>query len=430
MKDAVVQFEKKRVLVVGDVMLDRFTSGSTARLSPEAPVPVVSHTTDRYALGGAGNVANNIAALGARVYLCGVVGKDAERTVFISLCRQSKISNEGIIVDSARPTTLKHRLLAGAIQLTRFDREETRSLDPKIERMLIRTIKRLVPRSDIIVLSDYAKGCLTLALVRAVKAAARANKKKIVADIKPTNHARFAGVNLITPNLEEARAITGEDTVEHMGKKLVSIFRSDVFLTRGGDGISVFGKKGLREDIPSRMVTVYDVTGAGDTVTAVSALALAAGMKLSEAARLANRAGELAVQRAGTATISLPDLLSTFTTHYESAHMVEKVWGKEQWLENNDKYCCKLLFVKKGYQCSLHYHKVKDEMFLLSKGHIRLELGKKVLYLREGNFVRVPPGTLHRFRGLEDSVMVEISTHHDDADSYRVKGQESRKVHE
>ena len=145
---------------------------------------------------------------------------------------------------------------------------------------------------------------------------------------------------------------------------------------------------------------------------------------------LANEAGAIVVQKPGTATLSREELASTVEgkNHVESVKMIPKLWGYEQWIENNEKYCCKILALNKGYQCSLHYHKNKDETFLVTAGHVRLELGDEVMHLRPGSFVRVLPNTPHRFAGIEDSLITEISTHHEDSDSYRIE--ESRKMDE
>jgi D-beta-D-heptose 7-phosphate kinase/D-beta-D-heptose 1-phosphate adenosyltransferase len=407
-------------------MVDRYTSGRASRISPEAPVLVLNTNMQYEMPGGAANVASNVVSLGGRTILCGVVGNDNERRVFLSLLKRAGISSAGIVTDKSRPTTLKHRFLAGATQLARFDSEDPRPLTGTTEKELIRKIRKLAVRADVFVLSDYNKGTLTPTVVNAVKTLAKKYKKKVIADIKPEQSGKFIGVDLIKPNLKEAQVMTGERDVVKMGKALVKKFKSDVFLTRGGEGISIFDKKGHHTHLPAKKVTVFNVSGAGDTVAAVAALSLGAGASLVEAARLANAAAQIVVQKEGTATASIEDILSVLTIHLDSTQAVPKLWGEEKWLENNDKYCCKQLTIKKGYQCSLHYHKVKDEMFLLTKGHIRLELGDKVLYMREGNFVRVPTGVPHRFRGLEDSVIIEISTHHEDSDSYRLE--ESRKV--
>ena len=173
---------------------------------------------------------------------------------------------------------------------------------------------------------------------------------------------------------------------------------------------------------------MFDVSGAGDTVLAALILGITCGLTLENASRVANNAGGLVVAKPGVATITREEL-SAFLgeeKHVELVEMVPKLWGYEKWLENNDKYCCKLLSLKKGYQCSLHKHKIKDEMFFIIQGHVRLEVGKKVMHMLPGSFVRITSGILHRFRGIEDSIIIEVSTHHEDSDSYRVE--ESMKV--
>ena len=217
--------------------------------------------------------------------------------------------------------------------------------------------------------------------------------------------------------------MTGLENIEEIGSELLKYFSSDVFVTRGGDGISVFGRDRRLQHIPARKVSVFDISGAGDTAIAATALALASGLDLETAAHLANAAGAVVVQKPGTATLVSEELLSALhlDTHVAGVGIVQKVWGYERWLTNNDKYCCKLLSLNKGYQCSLHYHKNKDETFVVTKGHVRLEKGNEVLHLREGAFVRLTPGTVHRFTGLEDSMIMEVSTHHDEGDSYRLE---------
>ncbi len=427
MKDVIHSFKKRKVLVIGDCMVDRYTVGRSTRISPEAPVPVVLKEREYSVLGGAANVAHNTAALGAKTILCGVIGDDSTRKEFVALLKQANITPV-LIVDPTRPTTLKHRWMSGTTQLARVDEEAVHPLGSKQEKEMIRNIVSLVPKVDIVILSDYAKGCLTPRVVAAVRAAAKKHKKKIVADIKPGNHAHFVGVDLIVPNVAEAAAMSGESDLNKVGQRLVKTFKSHVYITRGGEGISVFHRSGETAHVPAKKVTVYDVSGAGDTVTAVAALGMAASVDLIKLAGLANAAGGIVVQKVGTSVVTPEDLLSASTFHVESLQTVEKVWGAEKWLENNDKYCCKQLSIHKGFQCSLHYHKLKDEMFFLTKGHVRLELGDEIIFLREGNFVRVPIGVPHRFRGLEDSIIIEVSTHHDEEDSYRIKGEESRKV--
>jgi mannose-6-phosphate isomerase-like protein (cupin superfamily) len=282
----------------------------------------------------------------------------------------------------------------------------------------------------VLILSDYAKGVFSRKLVQKIISSATRAGKPIIADFKPVNRSFFRGANIISPNLEEGRAMTGLSRVEDVGKRLAKDIRAHVVLTRGGEGISVFRYKGRKPayHVPGKRIRMFDVAGAGDTVIATLALGIASGLELEAAAVLANEAGAITVQKPGTATLSLEELASAFkvSSHIESAKAIPKVWGNEKWLENNEKYCCKVLSVKKGYQCSLHYHKKKDETFVVTSGHIRLELGKEVLHLRPGAFIRIPPRTKHRFTGIEDSLIMEVSTHHDEADSYRLE--KSRKI--
>ena len=210
----------------------------------------------------------------------------------------------------------------------------------------------------------------------------------------------------------------------------MSEYQSDVLVTRGKEGMTIFFKNGDTTSIPPNPMNEFDVTGAGDTILAILGLAYAVGMPLHEAATLANRGEGIVVQKPGTATVSLEELISSVedNRHIEGVSLVPKIWGYEKWLENSDKYCSKILSLNKGFQCSLHYHKMKDEMFLILKGHVRMEVGDTVSHMREGNFVRIAPETPHRFTGIDNSMILEVSTYHDEGDSYRI--QESRKLDE
>ena len=217
----------------------------------------------------------------------------------------------------------------------RFDSEDARPIDEKIEKEVIKHIEQLAKKCDIVVLSDYAKGVLTQQVVHSAIRIAHAHGKKVVADFKPIDAKRFVGVDLMAPNLAEARTISGIEDVDKAGAKLVRDFKSNVFVTRGADGISVYDRKGTHQHIPAKKVTVFDVTGAGDTVTATAALALASGADLFEAAKLANAAGQIVVQKAGTAVATLEDILSTLTIHLDSAESVKKVWGEDETKRTN-----------------------------------------------------------------------------------------------
>ena len=429
LKQALSKFKDMTVLVLGDIMLDQYTFGEVARISPEAPVPIVKKTGERFVLGGAGNVANTVGALGVKVILAGVVGDDSRKDVIRSLCASTGIETRPIVIDSSRPTILKHRIVAGSNhQLLRFDDEDARPLDIAIEDAVLARVLPYVTTVNAIIFSDYTKGFFSKRMVDEILSAAKRCNIPVYADVKPKNKNLFVGVDLVTPNVKEAEEMSGASTITEMGQWLVRHFKSEVLLTRGGDGMSAFDRDGREFHVPARRISVFDVSGAGDTVVAVFALAKTAGLDLASATMCANAAGAVVVQKPGTATLSLEELSSALreTSHFEEAYTVPKIWGYEKWMENNDKYCSKILSLNKGYQCSLHYHKEKDETFLIKSGHVRLEMGDEVIHMREGNFVRIPPGTKHRFTGIEDSMILEISTHHDEADSYRLE--ESKKV--
>ncbi|GEM_PF-45999 len=430
LKEVIAGFKNKRIMVVGDVMLDRYTFGDVERLSPEAPIPIVRKTSEKFVLGGAGNVAANLASLGAGVSLVGVLGNDSHRDIVLRILREQGIDRKDILVHKTKPTIVKHRIVSGpGHQLLRVDEENTENLDARAEEEIVRRVREEIKKCDIIVFSDYAKGLFSKDLAQKILKEAKRQGKKVLGDFKPKNKEMFVGVDLLSPNLKEAGEMTGLHDIEDIGPALIDYFGADVMLTRGGEGISVFTHADRSHNhIPGKKIKVFDVSGAGDTVIAVVALALASGLDLKDAAHLANVAGAIVVQKPGTATISAEELASALQAehHIESIPVVPKVWGYEKWLENNDKYCSKLLSLNKGYQCSLHYHEFKDETFVVTQGHVRLELGKEVHHLREGNFMRIPPGMHHRFTGIEDSLIIEVSTHHDEADSYRLE--ESRKA--
>lgn len=430
LESTIEKFKEKKVLVLGDVMLDQYSFGEIFRISPEAPVPVVLRKSDKFVLGGAANVANNLASLGAKVFLIGVVGRDHRKDILLSLLKEKGIDTSGMVISSNRPTTLKNRIMAGEFhQVIRFDDESTDNLTEKEEKSVILFVSKNIKVFDILVLSDYVKGFFSSSLTKKIIKLAKRNEKKIIADIKPKNKDIFLGVDLIAPNLKEAQEITGKKELKDAGLALVKMFATNVFITLGGDGIAVFEKNGKFLKSPVKKVKVYDVSGAGDTVVAVMALSFACGISLGNMAKLANIAGSIVVQKPGTATISFEELYSDVTqkvSYDEGVLIIPKLWGYERWLENNNKYCCKLLSLNKGYQCSLHYHKEKDEMFFITKGHVRLEIEDKVVHMRAGNFMRITPGSKHRFTGVEDSIIIEVSTHHDESDSYRLE--KSKKV--
>jgi len=291
----------RRVLVVGDVMIDEWVWGGVSRISPEAPVPVVVVTDHSFTLGGAGNVANNLRALGARVTFAGAVGNDAEGARIVELLDTIQVDRSGLISVEDRPNQ----------QVVRADWESVKPLEPADEARLCAGVARLAPEHDAVVFSDYAKGLLSRKLVEAASGA-----PVVTADPKPKNMALFSGVTCVAPNVLEAATATGiaiedEASLFRAGDMLLEELGCRyVVITRGEHGMALFGKDGEHLLIPSVARTVYDVSGAGDTVIAVLALALAAQTPIALAVRLANFAAGAVVAKLGTATASPDEILA------------------------------------------------------------------------------------------------------------------------
>ncbi len=334
--DYIKNFTKKSVLVIGDCMLDKYLYGQVTRISPEAPVPVVKIVSQDYILGGACNSANNIASFGATVYLAGVVGNDDQGKILEETLKKKNIKSL-IVKDPSRPTTIKERIIAGNnYQLLRIDHEKTSPLSEEIGKKVFELIKEKIKTIDGILISDYAKGVISEKLIKSIIKLANENKKIITIDGKPQHVSFFKGCSLLTPNLKEASEMTGiEQDIIMMGNKLVKLLDSNIFITRGSEGISIFDKNLKHTHIPSLKATkIIDVTGAGDTVIAVATLALCSGMSLIEAAELSNYAAGLVVQKPGTATITQEELESTYQSeisHYltESIEVKQKVIAEQ-----------------------------------------------------------------------------------------------------
>jgi D-beta-D-heptose 7-phosphate kinase/D-beta-D-heptose 1-phosphate adenosyltransferase len=295
---------KKRVLVIGDLILDCFIWGKVKRISPEAPVPVVEVAEETFALGGASNVANNIVSLGGHATVLGVVGKDRSAEKMEELMTDKGI--EFLAIEGRRPTTVKTRVIAHNQQVVRFDQESTDKVSNVTLKGLISFVDDQVKEHDAVIISDYSKGVITSGLMRAVlKAAGR--RKLVAVDPKIDRYNVYKGASIITPNLMEASAgsgvnITDEKTLIRAGRKLLEkLGLKAVLLTRGEDGMSLF-QKGKVTHITTVARKVFDVTGAGDTVIGTFAMAYAAGASMEEAAVLANHAAGIVVGQVGTAT--------------------------------------------------------------------------------------------------------------------------------
>lgn len=309
-------FSGKRIVVLGDVMLDEFIWGRVRRISPEAPVPVVEVDRQSLALGGAGNVASNLVALGALPTPIGVVGDDADAERLRSAFRDADVSIAGLIVDTDRPTTSKTRVIAHNQQVVRADRESRAAIKPDIEERLLEIFRREIEAADAVVVSDYGKGLLTPSLLSAALATARERGLIVCLDPKMRNFIHYQPVTVITPNNQEAAeaagiAIDDESSLIEAGQRLLaSVDCRAVLITRGEEGMTLFTQDGVTH-IPTVAREVYDVTGAGDTVIATLAVALSSGASLEEAAVLANHAAGVVVAKVGTASVTRDELLAT-----------------------------------------------------------------------------------------------------------------------
>jgi D-beta-D-heptose 7-phosphate kinase/D-beta-D-heptose 1-phosphate adenosyltransferase len=303
-----------RVLVVGDVMLDAYVSGSASRISPEAPVPVVGVAKRRYVPGGAANVAGNVASLGAKAVLAGVTGVDDSAVRLRTELDRIGIDAQCLIEDAARPTTTKTRITASGQQIVRFDEEDVSVLPGMVDIMLRERCREQLSEVDACVISDYAKGAVGPEFCRWLIVEAASLKKPIVVDPKSPDLSRYAGATVVTPNLKEAAgaaaiSIHGSaDLARAVAGLLPRIAPSSLLVTRGEDGMSLFEPETEARHLPALKNEVADVTGAGDTVVAVLALALGMKLDLLEAACIANIAAAIAVGHHGTWAVSRTEL--------------------------------------------------------------------------------------------------------------------------
>jgi D-beta-D-heptose 7-phosphate kinase / D-beta-D-heptose 1-phosphate adenosyltransferase len=308
-----------RVAVIGDVMLDHYVYGRVTRLSPEAPTPVLHVQGERHVLGGAANVAANIAALGGQALLVGVIGADAAGDIFTREVGALASVQADLVIDAQRPTILKTRYLGGQYQLVRVDRESTGAIAGPAGEKVLSAARAAIAGADIVVLSDYGKGLLSDAALAALFAAAKDAGKPVIVDPKRARFADYRGARVITPNRKELAAAVGlpcETDAEAQAAAAAAQAASgaDILLTRSEKGMSLFAADAAPLHLKAEAREVFDVSGAGDTVVATYALALAAGLAAGEALQLANAAAGVVVQKLGTATVS-PDELTAAVSH-------------------------------------------------------------------------------------------------------------------
>jgi len=310
-------FAGAHVLVIGDAMLDRFIVGRVTRISPEAPVPVVAFDHEMHRMGGSANVANNVAALGGSATLVAVTGTDEGAATLVRACRDAGIA-PALVGDPARPTTTKVRIVTERNQqVARVDYEVDAEIRDEIEHRLIAEINKHAPQTAAIVISDYLKGCITRAVVRSAVAAAAERNVPVLVDPKIPHVDYYAGTTVVTPNHHEAEiAANMRVRSEDEARGAARLFRDraqcrSVLMTRGDQGMWLLADD-AEGNLPAAAREVSDVTGAGDTVIATLALALAGGATIAEAARLANEAAGLVVARFGPATVHVAELTARF----------------------------------------------------------------------------------------------------------------------
>lgn len=321
------QLEGKHVLIIGDVILDEYIWGDVNRISPEAPVPVLEIASETTRTGGAANVAQNIVNLGGRVDLIGVVGDDSNGKTLIQMLEQVGIDASGICTDTDRPTSTKTRVIARTSdtststhqQLVRLDRESQVPVKSAIHEQLMENALNRIPYVDAIVFEDYDKGGVSGRLIQGVLRSARQHGKPVVVDPKVENFWNYKGVTSITPNHKEAglavnQKIFDKDSLVSVGEEILDRLNLEgLLITRGEQGMSLFRRSREGElcvdHIPTQAQEVFDDTGAGDTVVAVYALALAAGADMLDAAQLSNLAGGIVCGEVGCVAVNRDQLL-------------------------------------------------------------------------------------------------------------------------
>jgi len=324
---------KARILVIGDLMIDHYLWGGCDRISPEAPVQVVDIARETTVLGGAGNVINNLVALGAQVSVSAVIGNDENGAELRSMLRSIHVDDQGLIEQEGRKTSKKSRIVASNQQILRYDRESKEAIDASSEDALLSYVQKVISGCDIIILSDYGKGVITEKVSQGVITAAKDAGKKVLVDPKGKDYTKYRGAYLLTPNRKEASEATGiaiKDD-ESLKAALLSLKKTcDLqcsMITLSEDGIAIFDESMRR--FPTVAKEVYDVTGAGDTVIASLSFALSSGLCIDEAAPFANHAAAVVVGKIGSATVTL-DEIEAYESSLHQTTSDEHIKSKEE----------------------------------------------------------------------------------------------------
>jgi rfaE bifunctional protein kinase chain/domain len=314
LKSHIDRFPGTKILVLGDIIMDEYIWGVVSRISPEAPVPVVEIKEETKMLGGAANVVRNIASLGGKAVLCGVIGDDPTGQEILGKVEGLSVATEGIFVESQRPTSIKTRVIAHNQQVVRFDRESRKKISPETARKILLFAENMQDRLDAIIVADYGKGVVSMELMKELADLTRRSDLIFAVDPKTGNFGCYHGVDVITPNHHEAGAfcqieVEDEKTLVQAGRRMLSdLDCRTLLITQGKDGMTLFENGGQISHIPTKARKVFDVTGAGDTVISAFCLGLASGLDPKSAAIISNFAAGIVVGEIGTSTVKAEEL--------------------------------------------------------------------------------------------------------------------------
>lgn len=326
-------FGRARVLILGDIMLDEYFYGSVDRISPEAPVPVVDVSSSKILLGGAANVAANICSLGGEALLIGVVGEDEAAVKISQLLKIKNISDELLVTDLSRRSTIKTRVIAHSQQIVRADREDRHEVNPDVEKQILKRFLSVADDIQAVIISDYGKGVITLPLLEKIIALCLEKNIYVAVDPKETHFNNYKRVSIITPNHHEAgfaygRRIQNEADLLEVGNGLLNRLQAkSILITRGPDGMSLFTADTAPRHIPTFARKVFDVTGAGDTVIAAFVVATCAGADPIEAAVISNTGAGITVGEIGTATVTAEQLRADLERNIKNGNVVAVAAG-------------------------------------------------------------------------------------------------------
>jgi D-beta-D-heptose 7-phosphate kinase/D-beta-D-heptose 1-phosphate adenosyltransferase len=311
-------FPSRRIIVIGDIMLDEYLWGKVQRISPEAPVPIVEINNTDYRLGGAANAAVNLNALGAEVNLVGVCGKDSQARIILQQLKRRKMSTAGIFLVPSRPTTLKTRIGSVSQQIVRLDREETSMLDSGMQKEILAYLAEVIPLCDALIIEDYDKGLLSHSLIKEVLDLAGKYNKIVAVDPKYLNFSAYCNVEIFKPNYRELEMYLGRGLADNTEfERVTADLRQKMniqqfVVTKGSEGMYLFSGKKPVQHLPSFAREVYDVSGAGDTVISALTLAYLYNRDIETAALIANHSAAVAVAKKGTASVTIEEIRDSF----------------------------------------------------------------------------------------------------------------------